>query len=189
MLLSDTLYKKVSSKNKIFFGGWTLFCSKYKLISIWPLSSRILVHLIPLFRRYECSAVNDYGRATGHALVHVRQTPGATDALVIRAFQDATEEIDRAINKTLSSLFSTDRSGTVRVDPFRAGRFPNAIGRAAARPAEIFERTLVNIRRLVDAGAAANVTSEFRYEEILSSEQVRVIPNWPGETMMCVRLV
>lgn len=125
----------------------------------------------PLVRRYECSAVNDYGRATGHALLRVRQ-PGATDALVIRAFQDATEEIDRAINKTLSSLFNSDRSGTARVDPFRAGRFPNAIGRAAARPAEIFERTLVNVRRLINAGAAANVTGEFRYEEILSPEQV-----------------
>lgn len=115
--------------------------------------------------------MNDYGRATGHALVRVRQT-GATDALVIRAFEDATEEIDRAINKTLASLFSANRSSE-RVDPFRLGRFPDAIARAAARPAEIFERTLVNIRRLVNAGAAANVTDEFRYEEILSPEQVR----------------
>ncbi|XP_014486409.1 PREDICTED: peroxidasin homolog [Dinoponera quadriceps] len=129
--------------------------------------------------RYECSAVNSHGRATGHALVRVRQ-PGATDALVIRAFQDATEEIDRAINKTLSALFSKDRSGNARVDPFRAGRFPNAISRAAARPAEIFERTLVNIRRLVNAGAVANVTGEFNYEEILSSEQVKDIERMSG---------
>ncbi|KAG7189813.1 hypothetical protein KM043_017473 [Ampulex compressa] len=123
--------------------------------------------------RYECSAVNEYGRATAQAVVRVRQV-GATDTLVIRAFQDATEEIDRAINKTLSSLFGTDGSPR-RPDPFRIGRFPDAAGRAAARPAEIFERTLINVRRLVNQGASANVTGEFRYEEVLTPEQVREI--------------
>lgn len=123
------------------------------------------------FCRYECSAVNDNGRAIAHALVRVRQ-PGATDTLVIRAFHDATDEIDRAINKTLSSLFGTD--GAPRhVNPYRFTRFPNAVGRAAARPAELFERTLVNIRRMVNAGVKANVTGEFRYEEILTHEQVK----------------
>ncbi|EZA59624.1 hypothetical protein DMN91_005421 [Ooceraea biroi] len=129
--------------------------------------------------RYECSAINDYGRATAHALVRVRQA-GATDTLVLRAFQEATEEIDRAINKTLSSLFSTDSSR--RVNPYRLGRFPDAIGRAAARPAELFERTLINIRRMVNAGVKANVTDEFRYEEILTHEQVREIERLSGCT-------
>lgn len=114
--------------------------------------------------------MNNYGRATGDALVRVRQ-PGATDTLVVRAFQSASEEIDRAINKTLSSLFNRDGSSK-HVNPFRLARFPNAIGRAAARPAELFERTLVNIRRMVDAGSKANVTGEFRYEEILTPQQV-----------------
>lgn len=130
--------------------------------------------------RYECSAVNDYGRATADALVRVRQ-PGATDTLVIRAFQSATEEIDRAINKTLSSLFNSD--GTSKhVNPFQLARFPNAISRAAARPAELFERTLVNIRRMVNAGVKANVTDEFRYEEILTHEQVKQIEQLSGCT-------
>lgn len=98
---------------------------------------------------------------------------GATDILVLRAFQEATEEIDRAINKTLSSLFSTDGSSG-RVNPYRLGRFPDATGRAAARPAELFERTLINIRRMVNAGVKANVSNEFRYEEILTAEQVKL---------------
>ncbi|XP_076677332.1 peroxidasin [Andrena cerasifolii] len=130
--------------------------------------------------RYECSAVNEYGRATAQALVRVRQ-PEATDVLVIRAFKDATEEIDRAINNTLTSLFSGDRSSQ-RVSPFRLARFPNAVGRAAARPAEIFERTLFNIRRMVDAGVTANTTNEFRYEEILTPEQIREIERLSGCT-------
>ncbi|KAL6430530.1 hypothetical protein ACFW04_007847 [Cataglyphis niger] len=130
--------------------------------------------------RYECSAINDYGRATADALIRVRQ-PSATDTLVIRAFQSANEEIDRAINKTLSSLFNPDGT-TKHVNPFRLARFPNAISRAAARPAELFERTLVNIRRMVNAGIKANVTGEFHYEEILTHEQVKQIEQLSGCT-------
>ncbi|KAL0105107.1 hypothetical protein PUN28_016635 [Cardiocondyla obscurior] len=142
--------------------------------------SLVIFNVIPQDSgRYECTAVNDYGRATADALVRVRQA-SATDTLVIRAFQSATEEIDRAINKTLSSLFSPE--GSKHVNPFRLARFPNAISRAAARPAELFERTLVNIRRMVDAGNKANVTGVFHYEEILTSEQVKEIERLSGCT-------
>ncbi|XP_043587451.1 peroxidasin [Bombus pyrosoma] len=127
--------------------------------------------------RYECSAVNQYGRATAQALVRVRQ-PEAADILVIRAFKDATEEIDRAINNTLIDLLS----GSARTNPLRLARFPDAVGRAAARPAEIFERTLVNIRRMVNSGLSANTSTEFRYEEILTAEQVREIERLSGCT-------
>ena len=51
-------------------------------------------------------------------------------------------------------------------------RFPPSEGRAAARPAELFERTLQNVRRLVKTGKNANITEQFNYEEILSVEQV-----------------
>ncbi|KAK1124010.1 hypothetical protein K0M31_007038 [Melipona bicolor] len=127
--------------------------------------------------RYECSAVNQYGRVTAQALVRVRQ-PEATDVLVIRAFKDATKEIDRAINNTLTDLFSGNR----RTNPFRLARFPDAVGRTVARPAEIFERTLVNIRRMVNSGLSANTSTEFRYEEILTAEQVREIEKLSGCT-------
>ena len=127
--------------------------------------------------RYECSAVNQYGRATAQALVRVRQ-PEAADVLVIRAFKDATEEIDRAINNTLIDLLS----GSARTNPLRLARFPDAVGRAAARPAEIFERTLVNIRRMVNSGLSTNTSTEFRYEEILTAEQVREIERLSGCT-------
>ena len=127
--------------------------------------------------RYECSAVNQYGRATAQALVRVRQ-PEAADVLVIKAFKDATEEIDRAINNTLIDLLS----GSARTNPLRLARFPDAVGRAAARPAEIFERTLVNIRRMVNSGLSANTSTEFRYEEILTAEQVREIERLSGCT-------
>lgn len=105
--------------------------------------------------RYECLAFNEHGRDTAQALVKVRR-PEATDALIIRAFNDATKSIDSAINKTFNSLVNS--RGTNRVDPFRLSRYPDAVGRANARPAELFERTLVNIRRLVNSGVSANAT-------------------------------
>lgn len=107
--------------------------------------------------RYECSAVNEHGRATAQAFVKIRP-PGATDAIIIRAFKDATQSIDQAIEKTLNSLLNS--KGTQRVDPFRLTRYPDATGRAAARPAELYERTLVNIRKLVNAGVKANATGQ-----------------------------
>ncbi|XP_012286670.1 peroxidasin [Orussus abietinus] len=127
--------------------------------------------------RYECSAVNEHGRATSQALIRVRQGE-RTDALIVRAFQDASESVDRAINKTLVALFSSAE----RVNPFRLTRFPDAVGRAAARPAEVYERTLANLRRLVDSGIAVNGSNEFRYEDILTQEQIREIEKLSGCT-------
>lgn len=91
----------------------------------------------------------------------------------MRAFTQAQREIDRAINNTLRELFEPGRGGGSG-NPFRLSRFPDAVARRAARPAELFERTLLHIRKMVDIGAYANVTDDFRYEEILTREQVSV---------------
>lgn len=137
--------------------------------------------------RYECTASNEHGRATGQTLFKIRQIFGTSDSLVVRAFHDAEESIDRAINQTLASLFGGNgaRPGAPpsgRFDPFKLARFPNAAARAAARPAEIFERTLVNIRRYVDRGVPAKVNSSFDYKEVLSPEQVAEIERLSGCT-------
>ncbi|XP_051172267.1 peroxidasin homolog [Leptopilina boulardi] len=129
--------------------------------------------------RYECSAINEHGRATGQALLQIRKTE-TSDAIVLRAFQEARSEIDRAINNTLQSLFNGDSKHYK--DLFRLSRFPPAEGRAAARPAELFERTLQNIRRLVKSGTTANVTDQFIYEEILTREQIVEIERLSGCT-------
>ncbi|XP_012257101.2 peroxidasin [Athalia rosae] len=129
--------------------------------------------------RYECTAINERGRATAQALVRVRR-PGATDAIVIRAFNDAALAVDGAIGNTVDALLST--RGTQRADPFRLSRYPDAAGRAAARPAELFERTLENIRRLVNSGVSANATADFRYEEVLTQDQVKEIERLSGCT-------
>lgn len=130
--------------------------------------------------RYECSAINEHGRATGQALLQIRKAE-ASDAIVLRAFQEARSEIDRAINNTLQSLFG-GQNAQHHKDLFRMSRFPSAEGRAAARPAELFERTLQNIRRLVRSGTFANVTDQFIYDEILTREQIIEIERLSGCT-------
>lgn len=120
--------------------------------------------------RYECTAVNKNGQASAQALLTVRPPGTVNNAIVFQALEEATEEIDRAINHTLDSLFRAGASS--RVDPFRLSRFPDAIGRANARPAEIFERTLQKIRQMVRTGRVVNTTEEFLYNEILTREQV-----------------
>lgn len=133
--------------------------------------------------RYECTASNEHGRATAQSLLKVRQILGTSDVLVTRAFHDAEETVDRAINQTLASLFGVDGAPPLtRSDPFKLARFPNAAARAAARPAEIFERTLLNIRRYVDQGSVANVSGAFNYRDVLTAEQVAEIERLSGCT-------
>ncbi|XP_034942189.1 peroxidasin [Chelonus insularis] len=140
--------------------------------------------------RYECNAVNDHGRVTAQCLVRVRDKifGSLNNDIIQRAFNDATIKIDRAINQTLVSLFGqsdvndkaknnnqhrTSPSG--HVDLFRLARFPNFQARAAAKPAEIFERTLYNIRQYINQGHSMNVSGPFKYEDILSKEQIEEI--------------
>ncbi|XP_011499674.1 PREDICTED: peroxidasin [Ceratosolen solmsi marchali] len=127
--------------------------------------------------RYECTAVNEHGRVSAGALVRVRQI-GASNALVLSAFSEARLEIDRAINNTLEELLEPG----ARLNPFRLSRFPDAVARRVARPAELFERALVHVRRLVDSGRYANITEDFHYEEILSAEQVANLEQLAGCT-------
>lgn len=89
---------------------------------------------------------------------------------MLRAFKEARRDIDRAINNTLRELFNPERAG--HGNPFHLSRFPNEVARRAARPAEIFERTLLHLRGMVESGAYANITDDFNYEEILTPDQV-----------------
>lgn len=85
--------------------------------------------------RYECTAVNNNGRATAQCLLQVHPVLGSSntisnsigstsDTLIRRAFNDATETIDRAINQTLESLFGVknDAKEPRHFDPFRVTR-------------------------------------------------------------------
>lgn len=120
--------------------------------------------------RYECTAINDYGRVTKSIMVKVRDDAG----LILRAFKEATREIDRAINNTLEHFFNPNIKKT---NQFHLSRFPNAIARSAARPAELFERTLAHVRRMIESNYTfyANATDNFQYEKLLNHNQVLLI--------------
>jgi peroxidase len=86
---------------------------------------------------------------------------GPGDRFVHVAFQEAQKAVDRAVNDTVTKLFSQER-GAKNSSPnelFRLLRFPNAEARDVARAADIYERTLLNIRKHVEAGMNINLTT------------------------------
>lgn len=134
--------------------------------------------------RYECSAVNEYGRdvASGYITVKEDLHPGGIalgDKFVKVAFVEASHEIDKAVNKTIEEMFNQNTRKSY-ADLFRLIRYPSAPQRELARAAEVFERTLVNIRKHVDKGMTSNVTDDFNYKELLSPEQLELIAQLSG---------
>lgn len=121
-------------------------------------------------------------------------SPG--DRFVRIAYAEASREIAGAINKTISTLFGPpadnegSQSATESPSPspqrhhgelFKLFRYPTGESLELARAAEIYERTLVNIRKHVDAGAqlTANVT-QFDYRDIVSPEHLSLVAELSG---------
>lgn len=103
------------------------------------------------------------------------------DKFVRIAFSEASAEVDTAINQTVASLFRPSPAETSSRrdygDLFRIVRFPTGPARELARAAEIYERTLVNIRKHINAGSnvTANVSTNFTYDDILSTEYLELL--------------
>lgn len=106
------------------------------------------------------------------------------DQYVRIAYAEASHEIDNAINQTVAYLFGTnsdDKPQHRHGELFKLFRYPNAPTRELARAAEIYERTLVNIRRKVNEGSkiSGNMT-DFDYKEILSPEHLSLVAELSG---------
>ncbi|RZB39798.1 peroxidasin [Asbolus verrucosus] len=134
--------------------------------------------------RYECTAINDYGRNTASSYVAVKenQNPndfGIGDKFVKIAFVEASQEVDTAINKTIDNLFN-NKGPHSSAELFRLIRFPDAPARELARAAEVYERTLVNIRKHVEKGMTMNSTTDFNYREILSTDHLNLVAQLSG---------
>lgn len=100
------------------------------------------------------------------------------------AHSEALNEIDLAINNTINSLFSpnsTKSSGRHHGELFKIFRYPNPETRQLARAAEIYERTLHNIRKHIDDGrhVVANM-SDFHYDDFVSTEHLALIAELSG---------
>lgn len=84
------------------------------------------------------------------------QSPG--DRFVNLAFKEANLEIDRAVNATIDSLFGSNDRIMNPEKLMRMSRFPDVVARDVAKSADIFERTLANVRKHVQAGLKVNLT-------------------------------
>lgn len=99
------------------------------------------------------------------------------DKFIRIAFSEASNEVDSAINQTVASLFHpNDTTPKNHGDLFRIVRFPTGPAREVARASEIYERTLVNIRKHINAGKnlTTNATN-FSYDDLLSPEYLELL--------------
>jgi len=81
---------------------------------------------------------------------------GPGDQYVQRAYQEAQSKVDKAVNDTLTSLFSRTTPATPG-ELLRILRYPNAEARQVARAAEIYEITLANVKKYVLEGMKLNL--------------------------------
>ncbi|XP_033149355.1 peroxidasin [Drosophila busckii] len=112
---------------------------------------------------------------------NVDLAPG--DRYVRIAFAEAAKEIDLAINNTLDTLFSNRSTGTPPNfgELLRVFRFPTGQARQLARAAEIYERTLVNIRKHVQRGDNLSMASEeYEFRDLLSREHLHLVAELSG---------
>ncbi|KAL1130925.1 hypothetical protein AAG570_012166 [Ranatra chinensis] len=129
---------------------------------------------------YECKAVNENGKISAHASLTIEEGGGhIDDNLVIRAVEEAQLAVDRAVNSTLHNLFSKKKHHSPH-SLMRLLRYPDAETRALVRPADVYENTLVNIRRHIASGLHINETEDFDYEDVLTPEQLRLIAELSG---------
>ncbi|EEB18896.1 Thyroid peroxidase precursor, putative [Pediculus humanus corporis] len=134
---------------------------------------------------YECSAVNDFGKVVANGVLKVKGKPQPAspgDKFVQKAFEEASRDIDHAVDNTLKTFVHRPRNGP----PLSAGelmrlvRFPNAAARQVARAAEVYERTLYLIRKHVESGMKVKPEKDFSYKDILSPEKLTIIANLSG---------
>lgn len=96
------------------------------------------------------------------------------------AFTTASLEVDQAINNTIDRLFHQNTEPKSSEELFRLIRYPNAPARELARAAEVYDRTLVNIRKLVAKGMSTNAAEDFNYKDVLSQDHLNLIAKLSG---------
>lgn len=132
---------------------------------------------------YQCIASNAHGQVDAQGALTVEDlsiggAPG--DRYVHLAFQEASASVDRAINATIQSLFNRGGVPHTPSSLMRLMRFPDAATRNIVRAADVYERTLTNIRRHVQAGLKINHTEEFSYQDLLSPQQLQLVARLSG---------
>lgn len=100
----------------------------------------------------------------------LEQSPG--DRYVHLAFREANLEVERAVNATINSLFGSNDKIMNPEKLMRMSRFPDVLARDVAKSADIFERTLANVRKHVQAGLKVNLTESNNYRLIVFHKNI-----------------
>ncbi|KAJ8305369.1 hypothetical protein KUTeg_015914 [Tegillarca granosa] len=135
--------------------------------------------------RYECYPENTVGFSRNVVTLHVLRSRGGIrirdgDRFVEEAVRQARNQVNAAVNQTLTGLFDRSREHTVQ-DLISIFRYPSADTLELARAEEIFEQTLELIYRHVKEGHQYNVTGhDNSYKEIVSPGHLELIANMSG---------
>lgn len=129
---------------------------------------------------YQCKAANEFGEIIAAAPLIIEDgESNIDDNTIIRAVESAEANVDRAINSTISTLFSKKASKSPSA-LMRLFRYPDEIARSAVRAADIYENTLLNIRKHIASGLQINATDDFFYEDLLTLDQLQLIARLSG---------
>lgn len=131
---------------------------------------------------YTCIASNIYGNDTASGRVAIGKfSLGKEDNYIVNAYQDAKLEVDRAINATINLLFVQHNISNQSPEfLMRIFRYPDEFSRNFVKSAEIYSRTLFNVRKHLTSGLKLNLTDDFIHKEILSETQLELIANLSG---------
>lgn len=95
----------------------------------------------------------------------------------MQAYNEAKLEIERAINATINNLFAQrhDKSPTFLMRFFR---YPDEVSRNLVKSADIYARTLNNVRKNIAAGLKLNLT-----------DGEREVANGEYGILVCIRVI
>ncbi|XP_071837121.1 peroxidasin homolog isoform X3 [Apostichopus japonicus] len=134
--------------------------------------------------RYQCAARNSIGYIATHMELDVTMLSfdSEGDVFVNETFQQAQEDVDRAIKGTIDRLFDSTRHRTPS-DLLQIFKFPSTDALNIARAAEVFELTIELIHQKIQDGESVNLTDvDIRFNDLVSPFYVSLIANYSGCT-------
>lgn len=76
----------------------------------------------------------------------------------MQAYHDAKLEIDRAINATINHVFAQRNNSKSPDFLTKIFRYPDEFARNILKPADLYGRTLVNVRKHILSGVKLNIS-------------------------------
>ncbi len=121
-------------------------------------------------------------RTTRYETRHSSSTTSAAkgDEFVLVALEEARTAVNRALDATVSTLFTGSGRNATPSELLRVFRYPPSSDREVARAAEIFERTLEIVAEKVRMGANLSAAEVFSYEDLVSASNLELIANASG---------